>query len=363
MSQAENAAIDVAAAGDVIAEKLDAMIEPVKVEPEKEEPSDIASEETPETSQPDEAESEDEISEDSNESEEQEPETEEPEEESPETFESVADLAEATGMELKDFLDSVKQKVKINGEEMEVSLSDLTAGYQMESDYRRKTTELSEQRKTFEQEKEQTINEVQSKFQEAEAITATLESQLMEEFNAINWNQLEMEDREEWLVQRQKFGEKHQQMQTVKSQIQSELQQRNEQLQAQQQEAYQTHLIHENEKLLDAIPEWSDNDIRGAEVQQMTDFLKGYGFNEAESNQIYDHRIMRLIRDAYKQQSKNQAVDVVKKKVKTLPKIVKPSGKQDKRDVKKRQEQNTWNQYQKSGSMDDLAAHIANKIK
>ena len=365
MSQAEQAAInDVESAGNAIADKMEAMETPI--EEKKEEPSEITSEETEqETSQPetDEAESaeQEEISEDSNESEDD-PETEEPEGESQDTFESVADLAEALGMENDEFLESIKQKVKINGEEMEVNLKDLTAGYQMEQDYRRKTTELSEQRKGFEAEKEQAASQIQSKFQEAEAISANLEQQLMGEYNAIDWNQLELQDREEWLVQRQKFSERAQQIEGAKAQIQSELQQRNEQLQAQQQQELQEHLIKENEHLLNAIPEWSDNDLRDTEQAEMRSFAQTYGFSEEESYNIQDHRLMRLLRDAYKGANKNQKIDVVKKKVKTLPKIVKPSVKTDKRASKKRASADSWNKYKQSGSQDDLTAHLASKL-
>ena len=363
-SQAQAAPVDVESAGNAIADKMSAMDAVVE---EKQEASEIASEETEqEASQPetDEAESaeekQEEISEDSNES--GDPETKEPEEESTETFESVADLAEALDMETDAFLESIKQKVKINGEEMEVSLKDLTAGYQMEQDYRRKTTELSEQRKGFEAEKEQAASQIQSKFQEAEAISANLEQQLMGEYNAIDWNQLELQDREEWLVQRQKFSERAQQLEGVKANIQSELQQRNEQLQAQHQQTLQEHLVKENEQLLNAIPEWSDADLRDTEQAEMRSFAQAYGFSEEESYGIQDHRLMRLLRDAYKGANKNQKIDVVKKKVKTLPKIVKPSVKTDKRAAKKRADADTWNKYKQSGSQDDLTAHLASKF-
>lgn len=362
--QAEQAApTDVESAGNAIADKMDAMNEVVE---EKKEPSVESSAEVEKEDEPannaDESGEEAEVEESTEDSEESEPETKEPEEEPVDTFESIADLAEATGMEIEDFLDTVKQKVKINGEEMEVTLKDLTAGYQMEQDYRRKTTELSEQRKGFETEKEQAATQLQAKFQEAEALSASLESQLMGEYNAIDWNQLELNDREEWLVQRQKFSERAQLVERSKSQIQGELQQRNEQLQAQQAQENREHLIKENELLLSAIPEWSDNDVRGAEVIEMTGYLKDYGFSEEEAGQISDHRIMRLIRDAYKGANKNQKIDVVKKKVKTLPKIVKPSVKTDKRAAKKREGADSWSKYIKSGSQADLTAHLAGKL-
>lgn len=348
--------VDVESAGNMIAEKMDAMSEPKE---EITEPSSEVSD--TEEAQPDATEEQEDSQEDSAESNE-EPETEEPEEESTETFDSITDLAEATGMEIDDFLETVKQKVKINGEEMEVSLKDLTAGYQMEQDYRRKTTELSEQRKGFEAEKEQATTHIQSKLQEADAITANLEQQLMGDYNAIDWNQLEIQDREEWLVQRQKFSEKAQQLETSKAQIKAEMGQYQQQAQAKQQEAFQAHLIKENEALLQAIPEWTDNTVREAATAKMTDYLSQYGFSEQESSQISDHRIMRLINDAVKGANTNQKIDVVKKKVKTLPKIVKPSAKVDKQAAKKRAGSDSWNKYKQSGSMDDLTAHLASKL-
>lgn len=358
--------IDVAAAGDVIADKLDSMD---VVEEKPQEVSEETSEESKLDSQPEkdeiegeEAEETDESSETSNEVEDQDDSTKEPENEVEDTFESVTDLAEALDIPQEQFMESIKAVVKIDGEEMEVNLKDLVAGYQMERSYRQNTTALAEDRKGFESEKEQAASQIQAKFQEADAISANLEQQLMGEYQNIDWNQLEAQDREEWLVQRQKFSERAQQLQTVKSQIQGELQQRNEQLQAQQQTNFQNHLAQENEALLQAIPEWSDETVRGAEVTEMTSYLKQYGFSEDEANQISDHRIMRLIRDSYKGANKNQSIDVVKKKVKTLPKIVKPSVKTDAKASKKRANSDSWAKYKQSGSQDDLTAHLASKL-
>lgn len=53
------------------------------------------------------------------------------------------------------------------------------------------------------------------------------------------------------------------------------------------------------EKLtLDAIPEWSDEDVETRERQEIGEFMGKYGFPKNYVSQLVDHRTIRLVRDA-----------------------------------------------------------------
>ena len=54
--------------------------------------------------------------------------------------------------------------VRVNGEDVEVTFDELTKGYSREADYRRKTQEVAEQRKTVERQ----IQEAQAQFQKTQ---------------------------------------------------------------------------------------------------------------------------------------------------------------------------------------------------
>ena len=77
----------------------------------------------------------------------------------------------------------------------------------------------------------------------------------------------------------------------------------------------------------------------------MRGFLSDYGFNESEVSNLYDHRLIKLARDAMKNKGKASQVDATKKMVKKLPKMLKPSNKPDKVVLQKKQQQEKRNKF------------------
>jgi len=271
---------------------------------------------------------------------EQESEEQEPDAEEGETlhYENVNEIAEALELTPEEFLENIKITRKIDGVEEEVTLAELRNGNQRDADYRRKTTELADNRKAFESEVNQARGHLEQQLQEAAAMTTNLEQQLMGEFQSIDWNALELEDREEWLVQRQKFGERAQQIETIKTQSQQQLSEQQQQLQARHQEEQNAYLANQSELLISSIPEWADNTVRESQAKEMSNFLTEYGFSETEVGQVVDHRLVKLALDAMKNKGKIGKIDVVKKRVKKLPKIVKPSATVDKKIIAKKEQ-------------------------
>jgi len=336
-------------------------------EAEKPEPKDDEALDEPEQNLNDDEEAEPET-EEAETSETDDQETNESESDEPETegeqelhYENVAELAEATGLSLEDFMENIKVTRKIDGIEEEVTLAELRNGNQRDADYRRKTTELAENRKAFDSEVNQAKANLGQQMQEVAAMTTNLEQQLMGEFQSIDWNALEIEDREEWLVKRQKFGERQQQIETIKSQAQQKLSEQQTEIQAKQQEQQQTYLTNQNEMLLGIIPEWSDNSVRESEAKEMVSFLGDYGFSEAEAGNVVDHRLVKLARDAMKNKGKTSQIDTAKKLVKKLPKIIKPSSKPDKALIQRKEKNDKRKHFKKKvrHSTQDLADYFA----
>ena len=344
MSQAENAAIEPIEVTnvDTLAASLEAGWNEQEATPVEE------TEEVAETTDisPDEEEAET-VDESPDETETNESESDEPEAEEGETlhYENVAELAEATGMTMEDFMENIKITRKIDGVEEEVTLAELRNGNQRDADYRRKTTAHAENVRAFEGEVEQAKTKLGQQLQEVATMTTNLEQQLMGEFQNIDWNALELEDREEWLVKRQKFGERAQQIEAIKAEATQKLSEQQTELQAKQQEQQQAYLANQNELLLSSIPEWSDTSVRESEAKEMSAFLGDYGFNEAEVGTVVDHRLVKLARDAMKSKGKTTQIDTAKKMVRKLPKIVKPGAKPDKVVVQNKQKQEKRSQF------------------
>ncbi len=60
---------------------------------------------------------------------------------------------------------------------------------------------------------------------------------------------------------------------------------------------HQAVLVRENQLLLDAIPDWSDEKTFLNDRTSMLQLSSEYGFSESEFNTVADHRLVKLIRD------------------------------------------------------------------
>ena len=300
----------------------------------------------------DEPEHDDEVdTEESDEQEEaEEPEQEtESEEEETETFESIYEIAEALDMPVEDFLNSVKAKRKINGQEEEVPLSELIAGNQRDADYRQKTMELSEQKKQFDNFAQQRQYQLQQELQQTQAMSQMIESQLLENYNSVDWDLLERTDKEEWLFMRQKFQEDYAKVQQVKNTASQQIASQAQRQEQERQQQHQQYLAHQESLLLSSLPDWTNPDTRRQETKDIHEFLtSNYGFNANDVSQVTDHRVVRLVRDAMKAQAGKQQADIAAKKVKTLPKITKPGAK-----VRVDKRKKSLNQLSKTGRIED----------
>lgn len=286
----------------------------------------------------------------------EEAETEEAEEEEPDTeteealsFETVDELAEALEMKPEDFLGTIKTKVKVDGEEFEVNLSELKNGYQRDSDYRKKTMELADSRKAFVQESEAQKAEIGSRLEQVNALIDNLQTQILNEFQGIDWNQLRNENPGEYSAMVQDFQSRQLQLQQIQQVSQAEAEKLQKEQQAKQQEQYRELLAAEREALLEEIPEWKDSKVMTEESKKLTDFLKLRGFNEQEINYVADHRIIKMARDLMKSDTVVKKADIVKSKLKNLPKLVKPGAKKTQNTVLQEKQQKLRAKIKKTG--------------
>lgn len=193
--------------------------------------------------------------------------------------------------------------VKVDGEETEVTLEELRAGYSRQSDYTRKTQEIAQQRKTIEQEIQAAREERERYAKQLEEL-ATLQPQVQEPSQE-QWEALYRENPVEWVRQRELWREsKEKREKLVREQQQVAFQQQQEQAQKLQQT-----VTEERQKLVEAIPEWRDPEVAKREIGEIRRFAMDAGFTENEVAQIYDHRAVKVLHDAvrYRQLMNKQA--------------------------------------------------------
>ena len=251
------------------------------------------------------------------------------EEEAESGFQTVEELAEAVGMELDEFLNTITIGTKINGEEGRETLAKTRKGYQLESDYTRKNEAFLNQVKEWETQRDEKMAKLDAEFEKAGYAFQVAQQQLAHEFAATDWAKLEQEDKTQYLHLRQKFGERQAQL---NQHIQDTIQKAQAYKDAQKAEADAKAETYQQEQfnlLVKAIPEWADDSVRekqGGEVQQ---YLLKQGFSPEEIATTFDHRIYLLARQAMQAKEAATEVDIAKKKVKKAPPLVKPNARQN----------------------------------
>lgn len=195
--------------------------------------------------------------------------------------------------------------VRVNGEDVEVTFDELTKGYSRESDYRRKTQEVAEQRKTVERQ----IQEAQAQFQKTQQMEqqyAELLPKLAQQLQADNqpepdWNAAyEADPIEATKLERQYRAQKEERAKKLQA-IQSEQQRLMQESQQNQQVRYQQHLAEQAQLLPDLIPAWADEAVKATEVEAMREWaVKSGRVSPDQINRIADAGHVALLRDAWK---------------------------------------------------------------
>ena len=202
---------------EAAAESFVSLLEPDEVQEAPQETTEEVSEEVTETESDDEEVIQEETEEESEEVDEPEEETQQ------EKFERLTEIAEALEMSPEEFAASIKTSVKVNGEEMEVSLAELQKGYQMESDYRQKTAALAEQRKAFEEQTQAKLQEISQNVEQSTSIVDMIEQQIVNEYEGIDWNALRAQSPADYAAARQDYADRLQQVQGMREQAQDYL--------------------------------------------------------------------------------------------------------------------------------------------
>lgn len=180
--------------------------------------------------------------------------------------------------------------VKVDGKDVTVTLDELQKGYSRTQDYTRKTQQIAEVRKQVEAE----TQAVRAERAQYAQLLGALQAQLQATEPQIDLDRLYQEDPIEWVRQKEVLRERQEKAMAIQSE-----QQRLAQLQqAEQQRATEEFLLQQKEALLSALPEWKDPKKAKAEKALVVESAKAAGFTEDDLKNVYDHRLVLLLRKA-----------------------------------------------------------------
>mgnify|MGYP003654206814 FL=1 len=193
--------------------------------------------------------------------------------------------------EVEEELQPQAYTVKVDGIEQEVTLDELQSGYSRQQDYTRKTQELSQQRKS--------IEEQQAELAQKDAIYAQLLPQLEASINGElenepDWAALYESDPIGYVREKDVWEDKRKKLDAAKAEnqrLQNEATQK-------QQEQIQKFVEYGNQQLTEKIPHWSNAEKSQKEKSAITNYaIKDLGFTAQEINQVIDYRVLLGLRD------------------------------------------------------------------
>lgn len=260
---------------------------------------------------------------------------------------TTSDLAKFLGVD-ETMLDldedgTVKFKTKIDGQEGAAKLAEVVKTYQIQGHAENRAREVARQEEALRSRMQEAERQYAHRMQYAENLTSIASQQLLQEFQSIDWNSLEQSDPGTAALWRQKFQEKHAQLQGVRHQLD------NQRMQAERNRSAETQelLRREAERLPQLIPEWKDPQVASKERAEIREWALKAGYEAAEVDSISRAHHVAILRKAMLADRLQATKPAIENKVRTAPKLVKPGQAQQ-----NSQEQNLRNlkqSVQKSG--------------
>ena len=238
-------------------------------------------------------------------------------------------------------------RVLVDGKEMQIPLDELLSGYQRGSSFTQKSQALADERNAFADQQTALGQERQTYASVLQQLRQQMESAAQPN---IDWDTLERQDPLQYLKLKQMERDRGEQIQAVQEE-QVRMQQL---LQGQQSEELEKRLSQERTMVLEKIPEWSDSDLQADEQRKLLEYGKTLGFSDEELGQIYDHRALIALRDAwrYNQLTNGEKVQAAKSKIGSA----KAGNKETSQRVRSRKQKAMRQKLKTTGKVDDAAA-------
>lgn len=271
--------------------------------------------------------------------------------ESEATNEQESENTEVTEEQQTELEEPNLHRLKVNGQEIEVSLDELKAGYSRDSDYRQKTHSLSQERKSLEEQKNSLRQSYETRLKELNDTIATADEFIRQQQGGQDLQKLFDEDP------------------VAAARLEFQLRQQSEKIEdmkakarAAQQKQYNDFLETQKELAAQKIPEFADPSKADTFKINMRNTLRDYGFNDQEIGSLADHRFLMVAKDAMGYKSLQNKKPIVQKKVANAPKVVKSGV--AKQNVSSGREviRNKINKLRKSGSINDAKSALLDII-
>ena len=246
--------------------------------------------------------------------------------------------------------------VTANGQEIEVTYDELLKGYSRQSDYTRKTQELSNLRQEYERGAQQyaqalpELHGLKQQYSQALGESITNSTAGLERFN-IDWDRLREEDGGEYLLKREEFRQAQDELRALQERKHYE----DTQLAQEGKNQLQQRVAYEHSRLAEIIPEWNNAESRNALSVEIKNYALSSGFTQEELVHLYDHKQLLTLMKAMRFDAL-QKPDLKAKKIKNTPKVVRSGKGTQKGEVSSKKAAAKMKRLRSSGHVDDAAS-------
>jgi len=255
--------------------------------------------------------------------------------------------------------------VRVDGEDVEVTLEELSKGYSRQQDYTKKTQEIAEYRKQYENAAQVYGDEIaetqatRQQYVDALANMVQMEYGALQEYANVDWERLKTEDQDQYLLKRDEYREAQDRMQKTQDHVQQE-----QAAQQQEQEVQFRHALQEEySKLSTIIPQWKNEDFRRKVSSELRNFAMSKGFSKEEVAQLVDHRSILILLEAKAFEDGQKSKKEIKaKKLKHKPKVVRSGSPVSKESVDKSKRTAQMKRLRGTGHIDDASALLEDFI-
>ena len=260
-----------------------------------------------------------------------------------------AETTEETTTELQE--EPELHHVKVNGQELQVTLDELKAGYSRDSDYRQKTHSLGMEKRDLESQKESLRQSYDARLAELNELIATADATVRQRQGSEDLQKLYEEDPTTAAKLDFQLRQENRQLEEVKARARD--------AQAKQ---YEEFLATQKELAATKIPEFADPNKSDQFKINMRNSLRNYGFNDQEIGSLADHRFLMVAKDAMSYQAIKDKRPIVAKKVANAPKVVKAGTAKSSTSSGREVIRNKIGKVRKSGSINDASSAILDII-
>ena len=188
--------------------------------------------------------------------------------------------------------------ITVNGNNQKVNLNELMKGYSRESDYTKKTMDLSNQRKDV----ESMQNNLKKEFEAVKSSRSQYALQLEElsknlkQEENIDWENLYQTDPAEY-VKLKADSDRRKETLGLAQQEQMRIQQEQR---SEQEQVYNNYIANERKILAEKLPVYADKNKSAEFTKRLSGFAKESGYSDQEISMMVDHRAVLLLADAYR---------------------------------------------------------------